>query len=112
MLIKYTLSVFCHHLCFPQLSRIAPEPDLARKAVLRGHGSALVTDGNGGPVTCQWVRDDENLPTGTVIAASGQQQVRDGLKWNLRGTGTRHAAAIFQFFTPGVIFSPVRLLYL
>ena len=25
-----------------------------------------------------------------------------GFKWSLRGTGTRHAAAIFQFFTPGV----------
>jgi hypothetical protein len=62
---------------------------------LRGHGSALFTDGNGGPVTCQWVRDGENPPTGTVTAASGQQQARVGLKWNLRGTGTRHAAAIF-----------------
>jgi hypothetical protein len=26
-----------------------------------------------------------------------------GFKWDLRGMGTRHAAAIFQFFAPGVI---------
>jgi hypothetical protein len=26
-----------------------------------------------------------------------------GFKWNLRGTGNRHAAAIFQFFTSDVI---------
>jgi hypothetical protein len=70
---------------------------------LRGQGSALFTNGNGRPVTCRWARDGKNLPTGTVTAASGQQQVRVGLKGNLRGTGTRHAAAIFQFFTPDVI---------
>jgi hypothetical protein len=68
--------------------------------------------GGTGALTRQWARGGENLLTGTVTAASGQQQDRVGLKWNQRGPGTRHAAAIFQFFTPGVIFSPVRLLYL
>jgi tRNA A-37 threonylcarbamoyl transferase component Bud32 len=63
----------------------------------------IFTNGNGGPITYQWTKDGENLPTGTVTATSGQQQVRVDLKWNLRGQGTHHAAAIFQVFTPNVI---------
>lgn len=63
----------------------------------------IFTNGKGGPVTYQWTKDGENLPTGTVTAASGEQQVRVDLKWNLRGAGTHHAVAIFQVFTPNVI---------
>jgi serine/threonine protein kinase len=63
----------------------------------------ISTNGKGGPVTYQWTRDGQNLPVGTVTAASGQQQVRVDLKWNLRGAGTHHAVAIFQVFTPNVI---------
>ena len=33
------------------------------------------------------------------------------LKWNPRGTGTGHAAAIFQFFTPDVISVQSASLY-
>jgi hypothetical protein len=63
----------------------------------------IFTNGNGGPITYQWTKDGENLPTGTVTATSGKQQVRVELKWNLRGKGIHHAAAIFQVFTPNVI---------
>jgi hypothetical protein len=63
----------------------------------------IFTNGNGGPITYQWTKDGENLPTGTVTATSGKQQVLVDLKWNLRGKGTHHAAAIFQVFTPNVI---------
>ena len=63
----------------------------------------IFTNGNGGPITYQWTKDGENLPTGTVTATSGQHQVRVDLRWNLRGKGTHHAAAIFQVFTPDVI---------
>jgi Protein kinase domain len=63
----------------------------------------IFTNGKGGPITYQWTKDGENLPTGTVTAASGQQQVRVDLRWNLRGKGIHHAAAIFQVFTPDVI---------
>jgi Protein kinase domain len=63
----------------------------------------IFTNGKGGPITYQWTKDGENLPTGTVTATSGQQQVRVDLQWNLRGKGTHHAAAIFQVFTPNVI---------
>jgi Protein kinase domain len=63
----------------------------------------IFTNGNGGPITYQWTKDGENLPTGTVTATSGQQQVRVDLQWNLRGKGIHHAAAIFQVFTPNVI---------
>jgi serine/threonine protein kinase len=63
----------------------------------------IKTNGKGGPITYQWTKDGENLPTGTVTAASGQQQVRVELKWYLGGKGTHHAAAIFQVFTPNVI---------
>jgi hypothetical protein len=63
----------------------------------------IFTNGNGGPITYQWTKDGENLPTGTVTATSGQHQVRVDLQWNLRGKGTHHAAAIFQVFTPNVI---------
>jgi serine/threonine-protein kinase len=61
------------------------------------------TNGKGGPVTYQWTKDGQNLPTGTVTATSGQQQVRVELKWYLSGKGVHHAAAIFQVFTPNVI---------
>jgi hypothetical protein len=63
----------------------------------------IFTNGKGGPITYQWTKDGENLPTGTVTATSGQQQVRVDLQWNLRGKGIHHAAAIFQVFTPNVI---------
>ena len=63
----------------------------------------IFTNGKGGPVTYQWTKDGENLPTGTVTAASGQQQVRVELQWYLGGKGVHHAAAIFQVFTPNVI---------
>jgi serine/threonine protein kinase len=63
----------------------------------------IFTNGKGGPVTYQWTKDGENLPTGTVTATSGQQQVRVELKWYLAGKGVHHAAAIFQVFTPNVI---------
>ena len=63
----------------------------------------ISTNGKGGPITYQWTKDGENLPTGTVTATSGQQQVRVDLQWNLRGKGIHHAAAIFQVFTPNVI---------
>ena len=61
------------------------------------------TNGKGGPVTYQWTKDGQNLPTGTVTAASGQQQVRVELQWYLSGKGVHHATAIFQVFTPNVI---------
>ncbi len=63
----------------------------------------IYTNGKGGPVTYQWTKDGENLPTGTVTAASGQREVRVDLKWNLRGAGNHRAVAIFQVFTPNVI---------
>ena len=61
------------------------------------------TNGKGGPITYQWTKDGQNLPTGTVTAASGQQQIRVELQWYLGGKGTHHAEAIFQVFTPNVI---------
>ena len=61
------------------------------------------TNGKGGPITYQWTKDGENLPTGTVTATSGQQQVRVELQWYLAGKGVHHATAIFQVFTPNVI---------
>ena len=63
----------------------------------------IFTNGKGGPITYQWTKDGENLPTGTVTASSGQQQVRVELQWYLAGKGIHHAAAIFQVFTPNVI---------
>ena len=63
----------------------------------------ISTNGKGGPVTYQWTKDGQNLPTGTVTAASGQQQVRVELQWYLAGKGIHHAVAIFQVFTPNVI---------
>jgi hypothetical protein len=63
----------------------------------------ISTNGKGGPITYQWTKDGENLPTGTVTATSGQQQVRVELQWYLGGKGIHHAAAIFQVFTPNVI---------
>jgi len=63
----------------------------------------ISTNGKGGPITYQWTKDGANLPTGTVTATSGQQQVRVELQWYLAGKGVHHAVAIFQVFTPNVI---------
>jgi len=63
----------------------------------------IFTNGTGGPITYQWTKDGENQPVGTVTAASGQQQVRVDLRWLLKGTGTHHAAAILEVFTPNVV---------
>jgi hypothetical protein len=63
----------------------------------------IFTNGNGGPITYQWTKDGQNLPVGTVTAASGQQQVRVDLRWLLQGKGTHQAAAILQVFTPNVV---------
>ena len=63
----------------------------------------ISTNGKGGPITYQWTKDGQNLPTGTVTATSGQQQVRVELQWYLAGKGVHHAVAIFQVFTPNVI---------
>ena len=63
----------------------------------------ISTNGKGGPITYQWTKDGQNLPTGTVTATSGQQQVRVELQWYLAGKGIHHAVAIFQVFTPNVI---------
>jgi Protein kinase domain len=65
--------------------------------------AAINTNGKGGPITYQWTKDGQNLPTGTVTASSGQQQVRVELQWYLAGKGVHHATAIFQVFTPNVI---------
>ena len=63
----------------------------------------ISTNGKGGPITYQWTKDGQNLPTGTVTASSGQQQLRVELQWYLAGKGIHHATAIFQVFTPNVI---------
>jgi hypothetical protein len=63
----------------------------------------ISTNGKGGPITYQWTKDGQNLPTGTVTATSGQQQVSVELQWYLGGKGIHRATAIFQVFTPNVI---------
>jgi serine/threonine protein kinase len=63
----------------------------------------IFTNGNGGPITYQWTKGGENLPVGTVTAASGQHQVRVDLHWLLQGKGTHEAVAILQVFTPNVV---------
>ena len=63
----------------------------------------IATNGKGGPITYQWTKDGQNLPTGTVTATSGEPEVQVELKWYLAGKGVHHATAIFQVFTPNVI---------
>jgi serine/threonine protein kinase len=63
----------------------------------------IATNGKGGPITYQWTKDGQNLPTGTVTATSGDQEVQVELKWYLAGKGVHHATALFQVFTPNVI---------
>jgi hypothetical protein len=62
-------------------------------------------------VTCQWARDGEDLPTSTVTAASGQQQVRVGIKWNLRGRGDLSRRSGLPVLHARRDLSPVRLFY-
>jgi hypothetical protein len=55
--------------------------------------------------------DGEGLPTGTITAASGQQQVSVGIKWNLRGRRDPSRRSGLPVLHARRDLGPVRLLY-
>ena len=72
----------------------------------------ISTNGKGGPITYQWTKDGENLPTGTVTATSGQQQLRVELKWYLARQGNPPRRGDLPGLHAQRDLRPVRLLHL
>ena len=72
----------------------------------------IFTNGKGGPITYQWTKDGENLPTGTVTATSGQQQVRVELQWYLARQGNPPRRGDLPGLHAQRDLRPVRLLHL
>lgn len=61
----------------------------------------IVTNGHGGPVTYQWVRDSADvLPVQTVTAATGSDTVQVSLNWQFNGPGTKQAVAELHVLAP------------
>jgi hypothetical protein len=61
----------------------------------------IVTNGHGGPVTYQWIRDSADVqPAQTVTAATGSNTTQVSLNWQFSGPGTKHAVAELQVLAP------------
>jgi serine/threonine-protein kinase len=61
----------------------------------------VYTNGRGGPVSYQWIRDSQkNAPVLVADAASGSQTLRVELKWTFHGKGTDQAVAEFRVLKP------------
>ena len=61
----------------------------------------IVTNGHGGPVTYQWIRDSSDvLPAQTVTAATGSDTAQVSLNWQFNGPGTKQAVAELHVLAP------------
>jgi serine/threonine-protein kinase len=63
--------------------------------------ATISTNGRGGPITYEWIRDAEKNPTPLVVSdASGSGTVTVTLRWAFHGKGTENAVADFRVLTP------------
>jgi serine/threonine protein kinase len=63
----------------------------------------IVTNGHGGPVTYQWIRDSTDvLPAQTATAATGSDTLQVSLNWQFNGPGTKQAVAELHVLAPTV----------
>jgi len=61
----------------------------------------VYTNGRGGPITYEWIRDGaKNAPVLVADDASGSQTVRVELKWSFHGRGTHQAVVEFRVLKP------------
>jgi len=63
--------------------------------------ATISTNGRGGAIEYEWIRDAEKNPTPLVVsAASGSGTVTVTLRWAFHGKGTENAIADFRVLTP------------
>jgi eukaryotic-like serine/threonine-protein kinase len=63
--------------------------------------ATISTNGRGGAIEYEWIRDAEKNPTPLVVsAASGSGTVTVTLRWAFHGKGTENAVADFRVLTP------------
>jgi hypothetical protein len=61
----------------------------------------VYTNGRGGPISYEWIRDGaKNAPVLVADDASGSQTVRVELKWTFHGRGTHQAVVEFRVLKP------------
>jgi serine/threonine protein kinase len=72
----------------------------------------IVTNGEGGPITYQWVQNNKPpLPAATVTNASGSSTVTVTFKWTFRGKGTEHALAELRVISPNEAIGNAQFTY-
>jgi serine/threonine-protein kinase len=71
----------------------------------------IVTNGKGGVITYQWVRNSSPMSAATVTGGSGQGSVQVSLKWAFHGKGTEHAVAELQVLSPNAAVGNTQFTY-
>jgi serine/threonine protein kinase len=72
----------------------------------------IVTNGDGGPITYQWVQNtNPPMPTATVTNASGANTVTVTLKWTFHGKGTLHSVAELHVISPNAATGNTEFTY-
>jgi hypothetical protein len=72
----------------------------------------IVTNGHGGAITYQWIRNsNDTMAPATVTNASGQDTVQVQLKWAFHGKGTQHAVAELHVLSPNAAVGNTEFTY-
>jgi serine/threonine protein kinase len=72
----------------------------------------IVTNGEGGPITYQWVQNNKPpLPAATVTNASGSSTVTVTFKWIFRGKGTERVLAELRVIAPNEAIGNTQFTY-
>lgn len=72
----------------------------------------IVTNGEGGPITYQWVQNtNPPMPVATVTNASGANTVAVTLKWTFHGKGTLHSVAELHVISPNAATGNTEFTY-
>jgi serine/threonine protein kinase len=72
----------------------------------------IVTNGEGGPITYQWVQNTSPpMPAATVTNATGANTVTVTLKWTFHGKGTLHSVAELHVISPNAATGNTEFTY-
>ncbi len=72
----------------------------------------IVTNGKGGPITYQWIRDSFHASSpATVTDQAGQDTLHVAMKWSFHGTGTTPATAELRVLSPNSAAGSTQFTY-
>jgi hypothetical protein len=71
----------------------------------------IVTNGKGGVITYQWVRNSRPMSAAMVTDGSGQGSVQVSLKWAFHGKGIKHAVAELHVLSPNAAVGNTQFTY-